>query len=295
MRLQRRIIFASAIISIVSLFLYIAFSTFWLENDNNAIGATIFISVFGSSLLVLVPAVITFFKIKTETKQKIISELYKVENLINDVHFQTTFLKDSNGQYNLDFSFEKLKYNISDSSQYLALKDSYEIITRKVDSLYETLKKIDKYDLSFYNTYLNDYVGLFSNESLIHNLSRKYLDIVGIFMINNYPIPYGYGTRQFEASNATMGQFFDIWFRHFLMKLEPIDKKFEQLRTIFLILHLRFYKSDYKETINANEPDKKHELKKYIEQFFDENKINKTRFIKKLIKKLEKPTEKIKN
>lgn len=289
MRLQKRIIWISLAISIVSLFFFIAFSTFWIVSDYNAIISSIFIAIFGSSLMVFVPALITFYKIKAEVKQKIISAMSSLENLVNDVHFQTTFLKGADGRYNLDFSFENDKYKLSNNiSLFTAQKDIYDYSTKRIEELYNTLLAIDHYDYSFFDAYLDDYVGVFSNESTIHTLADKYYDIIRDFMISNAPPPLEYGVRQFKSFNASTGQFFDLWFKDFIDELEPIYTKFVYLRTILLIMELRFYKSYYQETVNSNETKSKLELKTLIEQLYENNNLKKTKFIEKLLEDLNK-------
>lgn len=287
MRLQRKIIWVSFAISIISLALFILFSTFWKSSDSNAIISSIFIAIFGSSLMVFVPALITFYKIKADAKQKIAAEISAVENLVNDVHFQTSFLKDVDGKYNLDFSFEKTKYELSKNiSMYIAQKDIYEITTKRVEKLYDTFLAINHYDYSFFDAYLEDYVGVFGNETIIHMLADKYYEILSEFMMSSAQFPFEYGVRQYEFYNASTGTFFNLWFKKFLEKLEPIYKKLVYLRTMLLIMNLRFYKSSYQETVNSNEIEKKLQLKKFIEEFYEDNKIKKSHFIKKLMKQL---------
>lgn len=288
MKLQKTIFWVSSVICVFSMLLFIAFSTFWKESDHNNIFSSISISVFGSAMLVLVPALITYRRVKRETRQIIISELVKIENLVNDVHFQTTFLKDHQKEYNLDFSFEQNQYELADNiSQYIIQKDIYESQVKKVETLYHTVKQIDEYDYSMLDAHTADYVEIFNDGRLIHTLIGKYFDILKLFMIRTFPIPYDYGVRQYEFNNCTTGQFFNIWFKNFLEKLEPIDQKLITLRTIWLILRLRLDRTEYKITVSSSDKDKKHELKKYIKQFYKDSGLSKTWFIKKLLKDLE--------
>lgn len=286
MKLNRTIFWITFWICGISIFLFTAFRTFWLKYDINEIFSNISISLFGSSFLVFVPTIISFNRCRTEAKHKIISELAKVENLINDVQFQTTFLKGVDGEYNVDFSFEKTKYDITmDFQLYNAKKDIYTINSNRVETIYNTINKLDNYDYSFFNDYLNDYVSLFHNERHIKELSDCYYNILEAFMLRNFEIPYGYGSRQYDCGNATIGQFFDIWFKDYLLKLEPIFEKLTSLRTIFLILKLEFYKKDYKDTLNSKEINKKEELKKFIIDFYTKYNIKCSKKIKRLLKK----------
>lgn len=288
MKLQRRIFWTTLVISVISLVGYILLMTIWGNMSGQAILSNIAISLFGSSLLVFVPAMITFYKNKSEAKQKIISELSKVENLINDIQFQTTFLKDFDGNYNLDFSFEKKKYELVDNiKEYNIQKEIYELNSKKVEKLFDSIKKIDDYDYSFFDTYVFEFVDLFHNEKLIYKLADLYLKILNNFMISNFQIPYEYGARQFEFCNALVGQFFDIWFKKFIIELEPIYEKLENLRAILLIFKLKFYRKAYKDTIKSNENDKKIQLKELIEKLYNSNNISKCRWVKNLLKKLQ--------
>ncbi len=287
MRLQRRIIWATLIISLISISVFIIFSTFAKVCDYNNIISGIAIALFGSALLVLVPAIITFNKNKEETKQKIISELIKIENLLIQVHFQTTFLKDIDGQYSLDFSFEKTKYELAKNfSLYTAHKDIYDINSKRVEILFDTISAIDNYNYTLLDTCLDDYVRVLGNEKLIRELFKKHFDIIKKFMIRHESSTIEYGARQYKACNASMGAFFDIWFKKFLLELEPIDKKIDYLFTIKNIMKLRFYKTSYKSLIESEDENFKNRFKESIEQFYKENNLEKPKYIINLLDKL---------
>ena len=263
--------------------------TSWNEYDYCDIYSNITISVFGSSLLVAIPAILAFYNNKNEIKQKIIFELTKIENLINDLHFQTTFLKNENNEYQLDFSFEKTKYNLfNDVGNYLINKESYDDLSKKIINVFNLLNSIELYDYSSLEMYFTDYIGLLNNEKYVHLLYESYNEILCDFMLRrNFKI-YEYGARQYESSNASIGQFFDIWLKKHLLALEPIYEKLEELRTIYLICRLRFYKKSYRGTLQSNEKDKKDKLKNLILNFFEKNNIKKNRWTNNLIKKLNK-------
>ena len=286
MRLQRRIFWTTLLICILSLFCFVAFKTFWFEYDYE-IFSNISIGIFGSSLLVFVPALITFFKIKSDTKQKIISELSKIENLVNDLQFKTTFIKDFNREYSLDFSFEKTKYDDnSDTSLYLARKDAYEINVKRVESLYQTITEIDNFDYSFFDFMLFDYVGIFHNEKYIQTLFNKYWDIIESVMISKYQLPYAYGARQYECCNASVGQFFDIWFKGFLIKIEPLDAKLENLKSILKLIRVEFYSKDYTAMLNCEDQNIKQELVSKLKAFHAQNDIKPSKKINRLLNRM---------
>lgn len=274
MRLHRRIFWITIAICAFSLFFFIAFKTFWNEYDNNDIFANISIGIFGSSLLVFIPALITFFNIKNSTQQKIISELNMIEKLVNDLQFKTTFLKDENRDYTLDFSFEKTKYDDnSNTTLYLAKKDVYENSARRVESLYQTIKQVDAFDYSLLDSFLNDYVGIFHNEKYIKALIKKHRGIIESVMISKYQLPYAYGARQYECCNASIGQFFEIWFKEFLIKIDPIDVKLESLKTILTLIRIKFNNNDYNDMLNCNDQGAKRTFVINAKNFYAENNI----------------------
>lgn len=288
MKLQRKIVWIALIISGIALTFFILFSTALRKFDYNEIFSNISISIFGSSLLVFVPALVTFQKNKSEAKQKIISELIKVENLVNSVHFQTTFLKGVDGQYSLDFSFEKTKYELAkDFPSYTAHKDIYEIKSKRVEKLYDTISAIDHYDYTLLDTCLADYVRIWGKDKLINELFKKHFEILNNFMIRSESSAIEYGARQYKACNASIGTFFDIWFKKFLVELEPIDKKLEYLYAIKNIMKLRFYRASYRTIIKSKDQSNKISIKENIEQFYRDNNIKKPRFIIKFLRSLE--------
>lgn len=287
MKLQRKIIWATLIVSGVALVFFILFSTALKKCDYNSIFSNIAISIFGSSLLVFVPALITFEKNKSEAKQKIISELIKVENLVISVHFQTMFLKGVDCKYSLDFSFEKTKYELAkDFPLYIAQKDIYDINSKRVEMLYNTIDAIDHYNYTLLDTCLDDYVTIWGRDQIINELFKKHFEILNNFMIRHKSSTIEYGAKQYKACNASTGTFFDIWFKKYLMDLEPIDKKLEYLYAIKNIMKLRFYKSTYKSIIQSEDTNFKIKLKENIEQFYNDNNLEKPRYIIKLLNKL---------
>ena len=282
MKLQRRIFWTTLLICVFSLFFFVAFKTFWCECDKD-IFSNIFIGIFGSSLLVLVPALITFHKVKAETKQKIISTFIKIENLVNDLHFKTVFLKKDDQGYSLDFSFEKNRFeNATNPSIYLAKKDIYETNVRKIESLYQTITEIDKFDYSFFDSLLPDYISLFHNEKHIQSLFNKYWDIIRSVMISTYQIPDAYGARQYECCNASTGQFFDIWLKGFLSKIEPLHAKLEGLKSILLLIKINFDMISYKSVINCNDKAIITTAITKLQTFYIENNMCPSRKVKKL-------------
>lgn len=288
MKTQRLIIWITIAMSILSLLIFILLKTTFNCLDHKDIFSNISISIFGSSLLVAIPSLFSFYNIKYEAKKKIITGLIQVENKINDIQFYTTFLRDQDKMnYNLDFSFEKNKYMlVNNMPQYMLEKEKYEIVSDRIICLHKIFRELETQDYSFYNIHLNDFVGLFQNEKYIQSLGSIHSKIVNSFMLERNDKQYEYGVRQYEGHNMNIGQFFEIYMKEHLLKLEPIYEKLQYLRAIFLICNLFFYKNQYKAIVNSTNHEKKTQLHDLINTFYENNDIQKNRWIKKLLKKL---------
>ena len=288
MKTQRAIIWITISMSSISLILFVLFKTVFNCWDCKDIFSNIAISIFGSSLLVALPALFSFYSTKYEAKKKIINGFLQVENKVNDIQFYTTFLRDQDKMnYNLDFSFEKNKYMlVNNMPQYMLEKEKYEIASDRIICLHKIFREIETQDYSFYNIHLNDFVGLFQNEKYIHSLGSIHSKIVNLFMLERNNSNYQYGVRQYEGHNMNIGQFFEIYMKEHLLKLEPIYEKLQYLRTIYLICNLYFYKNQYKAMVNSKNIEKKKQLYDLINTFYENNDIQKNRWIEKLLKQL---------
>lgn len=286
MRIQKRIFWTTLLIALGSLgaFIYCSFQCCDDTTIKNIL-TNIFISLFGSSILVCIPSFISFIRLKSEAKDKIIVELAKLENLINDMHFSTTFIKDFNGEYDLDFSYEQIKLDPNANPTLLKIKQElYTNACNKLDKLYGITKRIEEYNYAYFDELLNDYTAFWHTETTIKSLLKYFDKITNQFQMSNFR--NGQGKRHYDCCNASPGQFFGIWFKGFLVELNPIEDKLKELKNISLTLRILFFKST-KTAINNTDKKIKESILLDLKDFYNRTNILSKRKIKKILKLFE--------
>lgn len=286
MRIQKRIFWATLLIALGSLGAFI-YCSFQCCDDTTIkdILTNIFISLFGSSLLVCIPSFISFIRLKNEAKNKIIIETTKLENLINDMHWGTTYIKDYNGEYNLDFSYERMKYDSNIDSDSLKEKHEIYIIScNKLDKLYSITNKIEEFNYAYFDELVNDYTAFWHTEKTIKSLLKYFDKITNQFQMSNFR--NGQGKRHYDCCNASPGQFFDIWFKGFLVGLNPIEDQLKDLKSIILTLRILFFKNT-KTLINNTDKEIKESLLIDLKKFYDKTNLLSKRKMKKILKLFE--------
>ncbi len=260
MRINKRIFWTTLLIALGSLGAFIYCNCKCCDGVFKDILTNIFISLFGSSLLVCIPSFISFLRLKNEAKNKIIVETAKLENLINDMHWGSTYIKDYNGEYNLDFSYERKKYDASIDSTTLNMKQEIYINScNKLDKLYGIIKQIDEYNYAYFDELIDDYTAFWHTEETIKSLLKYFDKITSKFQMSNFR--NGQGKRHYDCCNASPGQFFEIWFKGFLVELSPIEDKLKDLKNIVLTLRTLFFAST-KTAINNTDKEMPLSLKK---------------------------------
>lgn len=285
MRIHKRIFWTTLLIALVSLGAFICCNCKCCDGVVKDILTNIFISLFGSSLLVCIPSFISFLRLKKEVKNKIIVEAAKLENLINDMHWGSTYIKDYNGEYNLDFSYERKKCDASIDSTTLNMKQEIYINScNKLDKLYGIIKQIDEYNYAYFDELIDDYTAFWHTEETIKSLLKYFDKITSKFQMSNFR--NGQGKRHYDCCNASPGQFFEIWFKGFLVELSPIEDKLKDLNNIVLTLRILFFAST-KTAINNTDKEIKESILADLKKFYDKTNILSKRKLKKILKLFE--------
>lgn len=286
MKLYRRISWITGISSIVTLIIFILTNLWGQGCEYTLILSNICIAIFGSSLLVCIPAIITFCKIRNETKISILYEMNKVQQLIGEANLRARFLQGADRQYNLDFSFENEKYNFDIGiKNYIPKEDEYNKAAQRVKMLYEAFKSIDTLDCLVLDNYIEDYIHFFHGEKIVKTLYAQFEEKLVLLKARNYT-QVNLFAHLYEANQATIGQLFDIGLKPILIKMEPIEEKVNQIDSIILLLEMYFSKKSFDKIVLKTNEEEKERLNDKFAWLYPIDNIRETRFIKKLHRKL---------
>lgn len=239
MRLNKTIFWTTILSTILSLLVFLVSFLFIKCEEIREVVSDITLAIFGSSLLVCIPALITFKKQKNETEKRILQEIMVAQKLIEKVYQKTIILRGINRDYDVS----------------VADKENQTKIVEKIMFLYNALKSVESFDFYVLNSYVQDYVYLGCDRNTVRILCERIESIFNQLKISSYPEIYG-KTVLYETGQYTTEELLESVVKPLMEKIEPIEDKIRSMEAIYILLKMKFYKEYVHEiTTTVSETD----------------------------------------